>query len=363
MIERLGSVEAAIKAWPKTPRVKWAQYQNEPVTDEIFEGWVRRYPGCNWAIVTGKEINVIDADSKEAADLIESGVITRSPRSVTTSQGRHYYYQVNDIDLANAVDRNNKIDVRGRGGYVVAPGSIHASGSVYTETVLPGWGDADPSSLPTLSREDIQVLNSLKREATTSLQFVIGSDGKLKFDATKVAPGPIADEETGVPEGSRNDAAASLVGQWIKAGLDKKTILAKLHFWNRSNTPPLPDGVIELTVDSMCRTHERKNPGDVVPADLTITIAFDFDKVDPVPCFYDDIEHAVLKRSISTHLPRSIADFARDVSRRIGCDPALVVFACLAVAAVCIDDEHLIQVRQHDTQWLERVCLWIHVAR
>ena len=52
----------------KRPLVDWARFQHQDVTDELIELWTSsaRWRDCNWAIVTGKEVVVVDADSAEA---------------------------------------------------------------------------------------------------------------------------------------------------------------------------------------------------------------------------------------------------------------------------------------------------------
>lgn len=55
--------------------------------------------------------------------------------TVSTGKGRHVYYrQLGDVPFTNAVGglRDYRIDVRGRGGYVIGPGSLHQTGRIYT---------------------------------------------------------------------------------------------------------------------------------------------------------------------------------------------------------------------------------------
>jgi len=68
--------------------------------------------------------------------------------TVRTGKGHHAYYrQLGDVPLTNAVGglRDYRIDVRGRGGYVVGPGSLHQNGRTYAVVSaapiapVPGW--------------------------------------------------------------------------------------------------------------------------------------------------------------------------------------------------------------------------------
>jgi len=61
-------------------------------------------------------------------------------------------------------------------------------------------------------------------------------------------------------------------------------------------------------------------------------------------------------------LPAVLADFAADVSIRLGCDPALVAVPSLAVCAGALDDRHVIRPRQHDADWRTPARLWVVAA-
>ena len=67
---------------------------------------------------------------------------------VTTAKGRHYYFAAragHQVGNTTGAFKGYSIDVRGHNGYVVAPGSIHATGVVYTVLVeeppapIPDW--------------------------------------------------------------------------------------------------------------------------------------------------------------------------------------------------------------------------------
>lgn len=67
--------------------------------------------------------------------------------TVETAKGRHYYFAYNHADapIGNRVGVFPGVDIRGKGGYVVAPGSTHETGAIYRRLVavpavpLPGW--------------------------------------------------------------------------------------------------------------------------------------------------------------------------------------------------------------------------------
>ena len=98
----------------KRPLVKWQQYQESDPNSEVVDGWflTGRFRGCNWAIITGKQIVVIDADSDEAVAFILSN-LTYTPRTVRTARGIHFYYRANpSYPVPCGVNPEMKIDVR-----------------------------------------------------------------------------------------------------------------------------------------------------------------------------------------------------------------------------------------------------------
>lgn len=108
-----------------------------------IEQWWTENPDANIGIATGKISNliVLDIDGQEGkkslAELIKKH--GRLPRTVRakTGKGEHRYFRPGNAPVLNSVGRLGKgIDIRGDGGYVVAPGSVHHTGTRYE--FLPG---------------------------------------------------------------------------------------------------------------------------------------------------------------------------------------------------------------------------------
>lgn len=140
------------------PGVRW---QSESTSRRpVVEGWWRRWPDAMPGIDLGKSgFLVVDADGVEgvaAWDLIaaENGGVD-APYVDTPGQGRHYYFrQPEGLNHGNGRGRLPKkdvcpIDIRGDGGYAIAPGSQREDG-VYEPfdgdplgfldaPVMPGW--------------------------------------------------------------------------------------------------------------------------------------------------------------------------------------------------------------------------------
>ena len=104
--------------------------------------WTRR-PEANIGIATGRASGlwILDVDGSEGLASLASLVRDR-PRvlltecEVRTARGFQLYFRfpelVDGFDLRNSAGKLGKgLDVRGEGGYVVAPPSIHPTGAVY----------------------------------------------------------------------------------------------------------------------------------------------------------------------------------------------------------------------------------------
>ena len=111
----------------KKPLINWKEYQTRLASQsEAFEWW-QKWPDANIGIVTGKisGITVIDVEA--------GGDISRFPSTTiirTGGGGWHLYYQY-CAGMENKTRVFPLTDVRGNGGFVVAPPSIHSSGKKY----------------------------------------------------------------------------------------------------------------------------------------------------------------------------------------------------------------------------------------
>ena len=258
LIQRAGGEDQARTQWPKTPRERWAEWQAHTPSHSQLEQWILKYPGCNFAIVTGKEINVVDCDNDEAVEFVRNN-LTRTPWMVRTGKGAHFYYQVgHNLPIKNSADEGARLDTRGFGGYVVAPGSTHSTGRQYTLEVDPDWPIDSVSDLPMLSADDIDLIHRYQGGSAVS----VGQGTKLSFDATKHAPGL----ESGVREGSRDANLTRMVGKWIQEGLAVDKIIAKALNLDKQNTPPLGEPVVLQKIQSVLGTHFRRHGEELAEA-------------------------------------------------------------------------------------------------
>jgi hypothetical protein len=127
------------------PLVRWAEYQHRRPTPVQIEEWLARWPQCNAGIATGpvSRLVVIDVDPRHGGHRTMQAYPPLAATVRTGSGGSHIYLRVPD-----AIPSRNGwlpgVDLKGVGGYVVAPGSVHPSGGRYrwvgpTIKAVPEW--------------------------------------------------------------------------------------------------------------------------------------------------------------------------------------------------------------------------------
>lgn len=214
----------------KAPLVKWTDYQKRFATEEEIEEWFDKWPLANIGFATGEVsgVVVVDFDSREAVLMAKEKGYLNTP-VVRTGRGCHAYYRYpRGREIRNSTDEGIKTDIRGNGGYVVLPPSIHYSGRQYKWVKSHEIGDIRFGELP----EEF-----IARSARNN-------NGDRK-DLKRLYQG--------VVKGSRNDTLARLCGSWINDGLDESECLMMAHTWNKMNNPPMPDREIESVINSIMR--------------------------------------------------------------------------------------------------------------
>jgi len=107
-------------------------------SESQIQKWWAQWPTANIGLATGHCFFVVDIDGPLGAQWAEDNDL---PQTLTarTSRGCHLYYSLPaDFTVANSTGTLSEgVDVRGIGGYVVAPPSVHESGFVYH------WEDED----------------------------------------------------------------------------------------------------------------------------------------------------------------------------------------------------------------------------
>lgn len=229
----------------KRPLVKWEDYQRRQASDGELDRWFTRWPDANVGIVTGavSGLVVLDVDpghggtASLAALETEHGTLPATVSARTGGGGRHYYFRHPGRTTGNRTGLAPGLDLRGDGGMVVAPPSMHGSGRRYQ------WVTGKtPDTMP-LAPVPVWLLQVIAK-AEAHPGHGLAHWRSLVRD--------------GIGEGRRNATIASLAGHLLWHGVDLEVTRQLLLAWNAARcSPPLDDDEVSRTVDSIKRTQDR----------------------------------------------------------------------------------------------------------
>jgi len=217
---------------------------HDATTDEAtIRRWWFQWPDANIGVATGtvSGIAVLDIDPRHGGDESladlerQHGTLPDTVESITGGGGRHILFAypggyVKSRSIAPG------IDIKGDGGYIVAPQSRHATGGQYEWELLSHPDDTPLAPLP---------------------------DWLLTMIASPSAePVPLTAEEAAViPEGNRNGTLTSLAGTMRRRGMSEDGICAALLAENaRRCVPPLPQEEVRRIVRSVARYEPGVTP-------------------------------------------------------------------------------------------------------
>jgi hypothetical protein len=229
----------------KRPLVAWRKYQQCIAGEDEIAHWFHRWPDANLGIVTGRisGIVVVDVDLRHggpdsvAAAEVRHGALAPTVEAATGGGGRHLYYAHPGPMMANRVAMLPGVDLRGDGGCVVAPPSVHPNGRRYAWVACRGPGDVALAPLPPHFGG--------KRVASQATGHSPGHWRRLMRE--------------GIAEGARNNTIASLSGHLLRRDVDADVVRELMLAWNRSHCrPPLADEEVVRVVESIARLHERE---------------------------------------------------------------------------------------------------------
>jgi hypothetical protein len=220
----LAYARAGLPVFPLKPRSKVPAtgdgFKSATLEVEQLEDWWRRWPEANLGIRTGGEsgLVVLDVDLQHggAATLkrleAEHGPLAETARSLTGSGGWHLIFRHPGTELRNSAGALGEgIDIRGDGGYIVAPPSVHENGRAYRWLRRLELGIADAPTWLVAERRN----------------------------------GSAAVVDEVIPEGRRRAAMLTVAGKLKRSGLRGEEILPTLRELNRRCRPPLSESELE----------------------------------------------------------------------------------------------------------------------
>jgi hypothetical protein len=235
---------------PLRPRSKLPllpEWQRRATTEaDTLAAWWARWPDAGIGIATGAAsgVIVVDVDPRHGGDDSlhdverEHGELPATWRCLTAGGGVHVYLAHPGGAVGNRAGLWPGVDVRGDGGYVVAPPTELEEARRYRWQLGAAPHETPLASVPAWLSERLQ-------------------------DRMDGEPRPV-DEwvalvRDGVDAGARNDAIAHVAGYLLRRRPAPRVVLELLRAWSESRCrPPLPDSELVATVDSIARREMRR---------------------------------------------------------------------------------------------------------
>ncbi len=210
----------------KIPLVSWTQYQFSRPSVQTLAAWFNHDCSVNIGVVTGKVSNIIvlDVDDTNAT---QGKQLPPTPCSRSGGGGLHYFFKWPGFTVKNFTRKIPGVDLRGDGGFVVLPNSLHASGNIYEWLI-------DPLDTPIADAPDwlLSIIEKGNNHQNNNIPF----------------------EPDIIPVGQRNAGLAAIAGALRKRGLSQEAITSALLTENKLRCrPPLPDDEVRLVSQSISR--------------------------------------------------------------------------------------------------------------
>lgn len=230
----------------KNPLVKNG-FKDATTDAQTIREWFTHYTGANIGIATGQvsgglvviDVDIDEDNGKFGNESLEdycdqNGLFFSDTLSATTGRGGKHYYFHSSEPFGCKVGALKDVDIRGDGGYVIAPPSIHKNGMPYK------WDDEDEEIVSVQEDSDVEFfLHEMFKKYS--------HEEKEKFE--------IPSE---VVSGSRNESLFKFAASQQAKGLDDETIRCLIIGYNQKNCkPPLEDEEVNKILDSVLKRYEK----------------------------------------------------------------------------------------------------------
>lgn len=227
--------------------------KNATIFEHIVRHWWTVAPSANIGMATGWA-TALDVDPRHGGDVslqtleAEHGPLPLTWRALTGGGGEHIFFRPPaGVEIRSSVGGQGGLapglDVRGSGGYVVAPFSRHISGRTYEWSV-----DHHPAEVPLASMPDWLAT----RLAETSRKGARPVSEWRRLVCETVA------------EGGRNTAVTRLTGHLLRRNIDAEMAHELVQAWNEARcSPPLElEEVTKIVASIARREHKRREARD-----------------------------------------------------------------------------------------------------
>lgn len=208
----------------KRPVLDWKEFQDRKASEEEIKTWFSDESNITGiGIVTGKISDLIVLDTENGANL-ENLELPETVTARSGGGGRHFYFKY-PAKYVKSKRIRPLIDIKGDGGCITAPPSIHKSGNKYEWEV--SFDDAEVAEAPQWIFKELERVCKAKKWRS-----------KIK----------------GVKAGNRNETATSIIGKTLNGfPVEEWEEFAwpLVQGWNSNNNPPLDLAELRGIFDSI----------------------------------------------------------------------------------------------------------------
>ncbi len=321
----------------KAPILK--DWPNKATTDpgQIVQ-WFDQQPEGNYGILTNGLI-AVDVDPKHGGHLWLEENEEKLPDTLrlrTGSGGWHILFKAPEgRNIGNRAGIAPGIDIRGRGGQIVGPGSIHPNGKQYTIEVGP-----DDVDLAVAPQWLVDLIAQPASNGQTGMDFNTAPKHGVDIEACQASI-----------RAGRNwhDNMVRLVGHWVARGWSDEEVLAA------AEALTLPGYTVEQTRREVSRMIEGARAKGYAPSGATASTGDAPENTqEPLSDPFARLPAPPLAHGI---LPPIIEAFADAEAREKGTVFHGPAMAALTVCAAAIPDHVRIRVKVHKA-WIESARLW-----
>jgi Bifunctional DNA primase/polymerase, N-terminal/Primase C terminal 1 (PriCT-1) len=210
---------------------------------ELIRKWWSENPLFNVAVATGEPsgVFVVDQDGVDGTAGLRKleGRCGELPDTLAacTANGMHLYFRWPGKPVpCSASKLGPSVDIRGDGGYVLVPPSIHPTGKRYAWSV------------------------DSARAIAVAPDWLVERATGLSGNGARVPPEEWREiAANGVAEGRRDNTAARLAGHLLRKYIDLGVTRELIHCWNlQRNKPPLPTADIDRIIDSIAGIEAKR---------------------------------------------------------------------------------------------------------
>ncbi len=260
----------------------WKEFQKRPPTPEEIEKWWKTWPDANVAIVCGKVSNIfiVDADGPKGIAWMNEHLPKTGVYSLT-GKGVHAVYRIPpDTTIKNAVRLADEVDIRGEGGYFVAPPSIHESGHQYKwQFLMDGWDDL----------AEYKPKQNGHKEGNLNLDLSAVSQ---KLDLDKL--------EEGVPQGERDNYIFKEACRLRGLGLTETEAWIVIKTFASRCRPPFPEKDAFIKLQQAWKYEPNLPDIEVEPEDASFTMAaVPFEILNPGGILQEIVDYVEINSTVS----------------------------------------------------------------